>query len=145
MSWWNPETAVLLPNFYPVDEADIVALNRTMPVNPQLRAFWIDHGYGFFNTLKDGSHADTSICNRLVDPTDVPDIMEYLEVNLPELCSFGMPFFNRMDLEHLFIDEAGQIVSDRACAPGPKLICADLREFIARLMQDPFFYEDLLD
>lgn len=116
-----------------------------MPVNPQLRAFWLDHGYGFFSTWKSGRRVDTSITNRLVDPSDVAEIMEYLEVNLPELCLLGMPFFNRMDLEHFFIDAAGRIVSDRACAPGAKIICSDLREFTARLMQDPHFYEDMLD
>lgn len=115
-----------------------------MPVNPQLRAFWLDYGYGFFSTWKSGCRVNASITNRLVAPSDVPGIMEYLEVNLPELCSLGMPFFDRMDLEHFFIDAAGRIVSDRVCAPGAK-ICSDLREFAASLMQDPHFYEDMLD
>jgi hypothetical protein len=145
MEWWNSETAVLQPDFYAVAEADIVALGETMPIDPQLRAFWQDHGYGFFSTWRDGGMVDPSIANRLVHPSDIPDIMEYLDVNLPELSSFGIPFFNRLDLEHLFVDAAGQIVSDRACAPGPKLICKDLREFVGRLMQDPLFYEEIID
>jgi len=137
---WEERGPDVVPIYYPVVDADIEALVKIASVHQDLIDFWKDKGCANFNTDSYGRSVSTWITNRLLEPSEIIFLIQETCGIVEDLLPHGLPFFNMFDLEHLVINDKGQIIS-----PNPdgseQLVAENLQEFLDKLMLWPTCYE----
>lgn len=137
---WKEHGPDIVPEYYAVQEGDIERLVTITPVHKDLVEFWKQNGSASYNTDSQGRCISTSLANQLLDPAEIIFLIEETFGIVEDLLPHGVPFFNMFDLEHLVINDKGEIIS-----PNPdgseQLVADSLQEFLNKLMLWPTCYE----
>lgn len=128
---------VVKPDLFKVSPDAIDKLKVFIEVPASLEQYWRSHGHGFFIEDSDGNLISDSAANRLIDPTEVLDLIQNAADLFREF-AHGLPFFEMNDRRYLLIAPNGLIVSAEV---GLEIVCQSFDEFMDRIVREPFFYD----
>lgn len=92
----------MVPKLFPVKIEDVVRLEKTISLNPQLKAYWLKKGMGFFSSDENGEPIDANLTNALLAPSQILSILENAQGEEATDFDKGLPFFDPADSHFFF-------------------------------------------
>lgn len=134
----NSSTSRCRPILYAVPESEIVVATNVFDVHADLVSAWREIGYGFFQSDQNGARL-TTFTNRLVGPTELPEIAEIAASLDENPFAWGTPVFETADSYYMSITKHGSIMHSSGV-----VIADSLEQFLLSLVDDPEFWLEKL-
>lgn len=131
----------MVPNLFPVSLSDVARLEKIVDLNPDLKAYWLENGIGFFNGDENGDLIDEYVTNALFAPGQILTILENADDHDLRDYDKGMPFFDAADLTLFILAKDGRVI---CLSTGKEVeIASSFGVFIQKLQDDCTFHVDL--